>query len=222
MELNPKKDHFKFTVIVLSFVLAISLSVTIVLAVFTANKSGSVTLNFAEGLTMVLSPYGTSGRIVMTGGGADEYTFTYPPQTNVQGILRYDGVKATLNKAAWVSVKIELKEVINNSETVLNGRWTKNADGDHYFYPSGEKTNWTFIIRPDKNLFSSTYGSTSVLTSTGISLWANVNEANTLWTGWVIRAIDHYTNGNYLNDLAGRQLKVYFTVKAKTDSAPTF
>ena len=213
-----KKDKSKFALILMSIALVLSMSVTVTLAAFAANKSGSVTLTFAEGLVMILSPHGYTGRVTMTGGGANEYTFSYPTQTNVSSMIRYDGIHATLNKSGWISLQIVLKEQISGSDVVIPGSWTVNSEA--YFIPSGTNNKWHFNIDPNLDIFTiSSQGST--LNCIGKVKLENANEENTLWQGFTIRNID-YNRRDYLDDLAGRTLKMYFTIKARTDAAPTF
>ncbi len=223
--MKKKVDKYKFTIITLSFVFALSLTVTIVLAAFNANKSGSVTLNFADGLTMALVSKGGSGTVRITGGGVNDYTFTYAPQTNVTSNVKYDGIIATLNKDGWVSYQIELYETTSGSAIAPQGAWSgPSSKGLCTFIPQGSRTNWVVATTPTAGLFNVTT-SNNLLTCVGKVKWQESNSTLTadLFDGY------HFRNSNgssatrsYVDDLSGRSFEVHFTIKANTESSPTF
>ncbi len=217
METKIKKSHYKLTVTILAVVFVLSLTTTIVLAAFSAGKSGSVTLSFADGLTMVLAPKGNSGRLAITGGGADEYTFSYAARSNKVDYGAYDGFTVTLNKLGWIALRVELLETTSGSDVAPLGSWQRNSSSEMIFRPTGTNTDWVssfFVNLTDYDHSES--GSTLILTSL---VAVSANTTVTLVDMWSIKG---RTNYNVLNDLSGRAFKFNFTVKAHTEAAPTF
>ncbi len=68
---SSRDKKFKFTVIALAIALCATITSTIILAAFSANKTGDVVLSFADGLTLSLSPKNGTGTIKITGAGSD-------------------------------------------------------------------------------------------------------------------------------------------------------
>ena len=212
-------DKSKITIVILSIVFALSMSVTITLAAFSANKSGDLTLTFADGLTMRLEPVGGNYRFKITEAGVDDYTFSYEPTTNKTGRVPFDGIIATLNKSAWVSYQISIWEIISNNAVVAAGEW-RYEGRYHRFYPSGNKSNWAIGWTLNVTNFSYT-ASGNVLTQNGTAAWESDSLSKELFSDWEIRNRDLNIR-EYVDDLAGRTLEVRFTIKAQTDQAPTF
>ncbi len=223
--MKKRIDKYKLTVIALSTVFALSLTVTIVLASFIAGKSGSVTLNFADGLTMVLTPRGDSGVISITGGGADQYTFTYASQSNVTQNLTYDGVVATLNKAGYISYQVTFLETTSGSAVAPAGAFSYVGSYTYQFQPTGERTNWrlAFWIQNLTSKFNVT-ALNNTLTFVGKNLLSDAdNFTMELWSRWAMRNPDNTEpKRKYIDDLGGRSFELQFTIKADTASAPTF
>ena len=213
-------DKSKITIIILSIVFALSMSVTITLAAFSANKTGDVTLTFADGLTMTLTPKTKSGYITFTGGGVDEYTFTYTPQTQVTGMKYYNGINATLNKSGWVSYQVSLWETTSGS-AVVPGSWVgPQSDGVFFFQATGAKNSWTMSILPTIGMFNISK-SANMLTCVGNEIWASNSLSKEILDSWALRN-SVYSMRDYVDDLAGRSFECRFTIKASTAAAPTF
>ena len=225
--MKKQVDKSKITIVIMSIVFALSLSVTITLAAFSANKTGDVTLTFADGLTMSLAPKQSgSGTFYYEITSADESstTFTYPqwqmPSVTVANRLTTaDGVVATLNKAGYVSWRIDVKEVISNVAGAISGAWRKINDSLYYFEPTGTLTDWRIELGVvDYSYYTITF-SGSTITGTGSTLWTTDSLTHTIFTWLKIAGV---SSRYYFNDLGGRTFTFDFIIKAKTDSAPTF
>ena len=209
-----KDKKFKVWVTVLSILLGLSLTSTIVLAAFSASKSGSVTLTFAEGLTMSLSPKGASGTIQITAATINDATFNYAPSSNNTEDVTFDGISATLNKEGWVSYQIVLAET--TSGQTLAGAWSISSN-TATFTPTGTQTDWRCVFTGNSNFTLSQSGFT--LTATGSAKWLTAALTKDLFTSIVFRG---QTSAAYIDDLAGRSFTLSFTISANTSAAPTF
>jgi len=222
--MKKQVDKSKITIVILSIVFALSMSVTVILAAFSANKTGDLTLTFADGLTMTIDPKNAGSSWVKLSSAADEdaTTFSWPVKTGQLAGLRYDGVSATLNKPAWVGYKIELRETTSGAAT-LTGSWRyiQNANNEKiYFEPTGSKTDWRFTIYVLTNTsYTFSTGSGVIFTAISTAKWDTSNLTQDIFQSWEIVGRADY---RYINDLANRSFEILFTVKAQTDQAPTF
>jgi len=215
-----KVDKSKLTIIILAVVFALSLSVTITLAAFSANKTGDVTLTFADGLTMTIAPQNQRS-IKVTSAGVDDYTFNYTPQTNVKSNLTYDGVNATLNKDGWVSYQVTIYETTSGSNVAPAGAWVKESGALRFYPPTNDpKPNWCCPINISFTVFDYSI-SNNTITLTSKAIWTDTGLTKQLWGDWAMRNRDQSVTA-YVDDLGGRSFEVFFTVKARTDAAPTF
>ena len=221
--MKKQVDKSKITIVIMSIVFALSLSVTITLAAFSANKTGDVTLTFADGLTLTLSPQGSNNSIQITGGEADSYTFSYPAQVNAAERRVFDGVLGTLNKSAWVSYQVALYETTSGSSVAPSGKFELRGN-TYYFVASGTKSNWMMPLALTDDIFSvNLTGVTNIITFMGAAQWGqgNVELTNRIIYPWSFRH-SNLSLAGYMDDLAGRSFEIRFTIKARTDSAPTF
>ena len=211
--MKKQVDKSKIAIIIMSIAFALSLSVTITLAAFSANKTGDVTLTFADGLTMRISPLGTSGRVQFSSADENTATFNYTTQTNINDVIYLDGINAVINKDAYIAYKVEIKETTSGT-TIPAGAWRPNGRYG-FFEPTGQKNKWRAAffsgtpVKQADNVFTCT--SSTILTASASA----------------IKLMDYIVvsgaNGDaYLDDLSGRSLQFSITVKARTDAAPTF
>ncbi len=214
-KIDKTDRKFKFTVVILSIVLVLSLTTTIVLAAFSAQKTGDVTLTFADGLTMSLAPKNT-GTIKITAADEAATTFSYAAASNKNENTTFDGIVATLNKEGWVSFQIVLAET--TSGQTLAGSWTVSGN-NATFTPTGTKTDWVCVFTGNSNFTLSANGFT--LTATGAAKWTGTGSALTKDLFSQIEFKGN-TSAAYVNDLGGRSFSLSFTISAKTDAAPTF
>ena len=212
-------DKSKITITILSIVFVLSLSVTITLAAFSANKTGDVTLTFADGLTMSLAPVGVNGRVQITAVGVDAVSVSYPDQPNRTYDPMWDGIVATLNKPAWVAFQLVLQETTSGTPTTPSGNWA-NSNGYVTFTPTqtGENIDWAARIALESSTFNIVTTPTTV-TCTAKTIWSgdalSTMVFSHLWIGGKASA-------HYVNSLAGRSFVFNLTIKARTDAAPTF
>ena len=222
--MRKKIDKSKLTIIILSVVLALSLSVTIVFAAFTANKSSTVTISFDNGLTMRLEPLGTNGRIQFVTANENATSFTYSPATNLDNSVALDGMDATLNKPAWIALKVEFWETTSGSDVAPVGNgFALSQNSNTYFCHFRTKNNgwyaemvktgttFTYALTASPNIFTST-STAACAADTKIRLFDRIS----IW-GMLLSS-----ERNYCNQLAGRSFKFVITIKARTDQAPTF
>ena len=211
-------DKSKITIVILSIVFALSMSVTITLAAFSANKSGDLTLTFADGLTMRLDPV-ESGSLRITTADESATTFSYTPVNNTTGSVYLDGIKATINKDAWIGVKIEFLENISGNlqapspgAYAINGticRFDPGASYDWYSQMYKVGSSFTYSLTNSPNVFVCTSATICSASSSPIELFHNI----VIWGK---------ANNSYVNALAGRTFVFNITIKAQTDQAPTF
>ena len=123
----------------------------------------------------------------------------------------------TLNKSGWVALRVELLETTSGSDVAPNGAWQRNSSSEMIFRPSGVNTDWVSSFYVDLTVYDHSE-SGSVLTLTSMSA-ISADAATELISMWSIKGRTSY---NVLNDLSGRAFKFNFTVKARTDTAPTF
>ena len=221
--MRKKIDKSKLTIIILSVVLALCLSVTIVFAAFTANKSSTVTISFDNGLTMRLEPTDSASTFKIATADENSTTFTYNI-SNVaatgSGIVHVDGIEGTLNKSGAVAYKMVIKESVSGSLVNLTGTWrtTTSASRQVYvFQPSGEKNDWKIEIVVNFDLFSATPTNNQIVCTSDI--WGSDSLTQILFYWFKITG---KSARYYYNDLAGRTIVIEFTIKARTDQAPTF
>lgn len=223
MQVKQKKDHYKIIVTILVVAFSFSLSVTIILATFTANKTGDVTLTFANGLTMSLTPLGTSGRIQITAAGVDAATFSYTPVSNSDDQVFLDGIQATINKDAWISYRIEVFEIISGNAVAPPGSWRTPTEGSKYtqFYPNVAPSNWQVSFYSGTgNFYPQLDNSNANALIVSSSTICAASSSPLVIMGYVL--FRGHTDQNYVNDLSGRSFEVHFIIKARTDEMPTF
>lgn len=220
------KNKGKLSIIILSVACVLSLTVTIVLATFTANKTGSVTLTFENGLTMVLDPQNSGGGSYyykITRADETATTFSYPqvetPDATVNNRLpTIDGVIATLNKPGYVSLQFAVSEVINGEPQLFDGRW--RWQNPMYIYtPYGDRNDWRFEITMNEQSLFTFSNNKSALIGIGNILWSDNDLTHSLYAS--VRLAGE-SSRYYFNDLAGRTFRYDITIMARTDQAPTF
>jgi len=221
--MKKQVDKSKITIVIMSIVFALSLSVTITLAAFSANKTGDVTLTFADGLTMQLDPLNfEEGYLTITSASVSDTTFSYTiPQSN-NAAVRLDGVKATVNKQCWIAFKVEIKEVISGSRVTPSGNWARYGNTFAAYYATGEKSDWKMQMQILDTYF--TYGA-GVFDGSGVIVTSkDLIPSNKLQNLIIFRFVKlmGVAQEDYVNDLAGRNFEIYITIKAQTDQAPTF
>ena len=215
-------DKSKITITILSIVFVLSLSVTITLAAFSANKTGDVTLTFADGLTMRLESNGIS--VPYTIATADEnattFTFGTGSMTSLGAAAFYGGVIATLNKSGWIAYKFEFFETTSGSEVAPTGAFTISSTNEYpvSFLPTGNNIDWIFGFMVNTTSFNSVASGNSFVSTSKTILSANSLSLE-LFNKFTLKG---RTNWNYVNALGGRSFKFYLTIKARTDAAPTF
>ena len=219
--MKKQVDKSMITIIILSIIFAISLSVTITFAAFSANKTGEVMLTFADGLTMTVTQRNyNADYLKITSAGVNDYTFNYATQSNLTTNPYYDGVVATLNKEAWVAYKVILNETTTNTDVAPAGTWRMEAS-NCVFRPSGERPIWIVVINIDTSLYDIVC-SNNIAIFTSKTKWSADNLSAILWNHWYFRNRESGAATHYIDDLGGRAFRVDFTVKAQTDQAPTF
>ncbi len=211
---SSRDKKFKFTVIALAIALCATITSTIILAAFSANKTGDVVLSFADGLTLSLAPKNGTGTIKITAAGSDVATFNYDSASNRTANTTFDGISATLNKSGWVSYQIVLAETTTGQN--LAGSWSISGN-NATFIPTGTQTDWRCVFTGNSNFTLTTSGFT--LTATGAAAWASNALTKDLFDLIEFRG---NTNQAYINDLSGRTFTLSFTISANTAAAPTF
>jgi len=215
--MKKQVDKSKITIVIMSIVFALSLSVTITLAAFSANKTGDVTLTFADGLTMRISPLGTSGRVQFSSADENTATFNYTTQTNINDVIYLDGINAVINKDAYIAYKVEIKETTSGT-TIPAGAWSPNGRYG-FFEPTGQKNKWRAAFFSGTATFQPVKQADNVFTCTSSTILTASASAIKLMDYIVVSGANGDT---YLDDLSGRSLQFSLTVKACTDAAPTF
>ncbi len=152
---QPMGRRMKVTVIVLVALLAVTLTATIVLAVFAARHTGSATLSFANGVTMQLEPTNTEGatiKISAQSSSATNGSFTYNvgSLTNIESnTVTLDGVQITsLSSGAYVAYKLQFsfKASGESTYTPIAGTWSALENNVSTFTPSTTPNAWTAKI----------------------------------------------------------------------------
>ena len=202
----------------MAVLLALSLIATIVLAAFSANRGGAVVLSFADGLTMKLTPVGTSGRIQITAANENETTFSYQPMNNLTGRVVLDGINAEINQDAYIAYTIAIKE-ITSGEVVPAGAWEPSGRYAK-FYPAADAPlrNW----RVDFFAGTSTFSPRSVNDNTIKSASSSIMDHTNIIKLFDYIVMEGYPNSasEYVTDLQERSFKFYITIAARTDQAP--
>jgi len=203
----------------MAIALVLSLSATITLAAFAANKSGSLTLTFADGLTMRLDPLGNSGRIQFQSADENTATFNYVPVTNLTGAQYWDGINATINKDAFVAIKLTFIETTSGQDVAPSGAFVVAGNGLYcQFRPPGSYTWYAEMAKDGVEGFTfSLTSEPNTFISTSVKLTAS-NSPIKLFDRIAVRG----TTFSYVTDLGGRSFKFLLTVKARTDAVPTF
>jgi len=210
----------KFTILTLSLLLAVSLTATIVFAAFTANKTGSVVLSFANGLTMQLDPIDSSAAIHITSAPAAQtgtFSFTSDEFEDLSDTTTVNGIKATLkDQNGYVGYQVEIKEVVSGAETTIAGSWA-NSNGTVTFTPTGTKTNWRAVLVVNRTNFPTIAVSGQTMSAKS-SAALTKDTAYNLFTSITLDGVP----AGLMDDLAGRKIKFLFTIKADTAAVVTF
>ncbi len=222
--MRKAKKKTTFVIAVLSVLLVAAVTSTIVLAAFSAQKSATTTINFADGLKMSLEPKGTNGTFQIASAGISTTTFYYNSNneiTNQTGPVTLDGITATLNKSGYVAYKMVLKETTSGSPvSITGGSWSGTSSTITFTVtgvPSSPGTNWKAVLSIPST-FTATPSGDSVVVSCG--QWTGTGAALTkdLFDSVVFSG---YSNADIIDDLAGRTFALEITIGANTDSAPT-
>ena len=222
--IKRKNNKRKFTIITLAVMIGLSLTATIVLAAFTAQKTSTATISFANGLTLELQALDANSAIhINTSAGSQTgvFTFVTTNTTNLEGATTVNGIKAKpINQNAYLGYQVELVEVVSNAEQSVAGSWTYNSSsGVATFTPTGTKTAWKAEMTINKTNFTSvapTANTQKIVAKTGSALTAG-NFYN-LFTQIVF---DGTTSG-MIDDLASRSLRLKFEIKADTTNNISF
>ena len=217
------KKKTTFVIAVLSALLVAAVTSTIVLAAFSAQKSATTTINFADGLKMSLAPKGT-GTFKIAAAGETTTTFIYNSNNSISnqtGQVTLDGITATLNKAGYVAYKMTLKETTSGSAVAIaNGSWSGTSGTVTFSVtgaPSTAGTNWKAVLSLPSEFTAAASGGTVTV---NCGNWTGTGSALTkdLFNSLVFSG---YSNADIIDDLAGRTFALEITIGANTDSAPT-
>jgi len=222
--IKRKNNKRKFTIITLAVMIGLSLTATIVLAAFTAQKTSTATISFANGLTLELQALDANSAIhINTSAGSQTgvFTFVTTNTTDLEGATTVNGIKAKpINQNAYLGYQVELVEVVSNAEQSVAGSWAYNSSsGVATFTPTGTKTAWKAEMTINKTNFTSvapTANTQKIVAKTGSALTAG-NFYN-LFTQIVF---DGTTSG-MIDDLASRSLRLKFEIKADTTNNISF
>ena len=203
--------------------LVLSLTVSVVLAAFTANKSGAVILSFANGLTIKLEPIDSNAAIHIETSNASQsgqFAFTSDEFANLSDTTTVNGIKATLyNQNGYVGYKVELKELINNAESTIDGSWT-NSSGTVTFTPnqSGAKKDWRAILVVNTTSFPTIACSGQSMTAKSSAALTKEGSGYNMFTSITFDG----ATAHLMDDLAGRKMKLLFTINADTAGVVSF
>ncbi len=222
--LKKKNNKRKFTIVVLAMMIGLSLTATIVLAAFSAQKTSTATISFANGLTLQLQAKDSTAAIHINADTASQSgTFTYVSTgtTDLEGATTVDGIQAKpIDQDAYLGYQVEIVEVVNNVEQTVAGGWTYNSSsGVATFAPTGTKSAWKAEMTINKTNFTSvtpTANTQKVVAKTGAALTAG--SFYDLFTQIVFDG----TTAGMINDLAGRSMKLKFEIKADTTNNISF
>jgi len=207
----------------LSILLVAAITSTIVLAAFSAQKSAVTTINFADGLTMILNPKNPSGtgiyKIAQAGTGAATFVYGTNNQiTDQTASVTLDGISATLNKSGYVVYRIELQE----NSAAVGGAWQGSSGGPYTFQPTGAPTtagsDWKAVLTLPTSSGYTAAISNNIITITCGGEWASSALTKDLFVSLVFSG---WNNADIIDDLAGRTFALSITIKAQTGSAPT-
>ena len=222
MEIRTKRSaKRKFTIIALSVMVALTLTTTIVLAAFSAQKTSTATISFANGVTLELAAIDSTASIHVNSSAASQsgsFTFDTTNTSDIEAAATVNGIKAKLyNQNAYLGFKVELVEVVSNAETTVNGSWT-NSSGTVTFTPTGTKTNWTAVMVLNTTNFPTVSASGQVVTAASTAALAKETNYFNLFSSIVFDG----TTAGVIDDLAGRSMRLKFEIKADTSTAVTF
>lgn len=213
------------TIITLSCLLAVAVASTIILAAFSAVRTSTTTITFAEGLTMTLAPKTDAASIKISDAGAGTNTgeFSY---SNTGATPEYeepvtlDGIKATLNKDAWVAYQITLSvETTAQTPVAIAGSWsyTENADVATFTPTSATGNAWQATLNIDHAVWAVSVASNVITVKSKAKLTQNDNLTPAAIGDYLFNyiVIDGTTAG-VVNDLAGKKFTAGFVIKAET------
>ncbi len=201
----------KVSFIIMSVLLALSLTTTIVLAAFHAQKTSTATLTFASGIKMKLDPKTSGAAIKITSAAyAVTGTFTYSgTMSNLNSNVSLDGILAQIDQAGYIAYSVILKE----SSATIAGTWSAISSGVSTFTPSAGSKNWRAKLTVPSGWTGSsvTTNKFKVQNSTQIA----ASTSTELFT-----SLEFYGSGTPANitDLAGRTIVMDFKIVADTAS----
>ncbi len=223
--MQKKSNKRKFTIAVLSLLVGLSLTATIVLAAFSAQKTSTATISFANGVTLELAAIDSNASIHVNASAASQsgtFTFDTTNTSDLETTTTVNGIKAKLmNQDAYLGYKVQLVEVVtaNNESTeqTISGSWS-NSSGTVTFTPTGTKTNWKAVLTVNTTNFPTISASGDTVTAASTAALTKEASYFNLFSSIVF---DGVPTGS-MNDLAGRSVKLKFDVKADTAAAVTF
>ncbi len=204
------------TFIIMAVMLVVAVSTTIVLAAFTAQKTSSATLTFANGLQLKLDPITPGAAIKITSAPAQVTgTFSYSgTMTGLSDSVTMDGIKATLiNQNGYVAYSVILKE----GGSAVSGSWSALSSSVSTFTPDTGETDWQAKLTLPSGwaLVETPNSSTIKVKRTAI---INVNTPTHLFTSIVFEGASTASN---VTSLAGRSIVLEFNIVADTAGVPT-
>ncbi len=215
--------------ILMAVLLVLSMTTTIVLAAFQANKTSTATLTFANGIKLALTKTGTSNTTIEIADAAASVTgtFTYSAKsgssmTGLSAAVNMDGIKATLtDQAGFLAYSILVKMGDAGSTTsAVTGSWSaiSGSGTTSTFQPQGQ--DWTLILTVPASTWSAS-ATTNATTPLKVSQSSGTAIA-TGSTGVVLFSkivIQGATDASNVTSLAGKQIDLEFVICADTVSA---
>ena len=201
----------KITFIIMSVLLAFSLTTTIVLAAFQAQKTSTATLTFASGIKMKLDPKTSGAAIKITSADyAVTGTFSYSgTMTNLNSNVSLDGITATVDQAGYVAYSVILKE----GSSQIAGSWSNLSSNASTFVPSSGSKNWKAVLTVPSGWTISSKSNSTIKMQNATAFTAGTGKD-------LFTSLEFAGSGTAANitDLAGRTIVMDFKIVADTAS----
>ena len=196
--------------ILMAIMLVLSLTSTIVLASFQAQRNSSASVTFANGVTLKLTKTGTSGAnssITNDSSGSATAAFNYANATNLTTNALLDGISCqVLNQAAFLAYSI----LVIDGSTNVKGSWaTFNSSNVAIFTPTSG--NWRVSVTVPASTWTGTATSSATTPFKVMQTSTTATAANNSLV--LFNKIEIYgsSTASDITALAGKNIK--FTIK---------
>ena len=215
------KNTNRRTILILSILLALSLTSTLVLASFQAQRNSTAQLGFANGVTLQLTKTGTSGAttssITDETSGSATAAFNYTTKSNLNANVILDGINCkVLNQAAYIAYSVQ---VLDNT-TAVTGSWA-TFDGNNAAIFTPSSGNWRAKVTVPASTWTGTATSNAttqfrVLQTSNTAIAANASIV-------LFTKVELYGSSTAadVSALAGKTMKFSFKLSAHTTARNT-